>query len=85
MTTAPADGMCFLHSVVLQLNWDSRFSVWDIAVEFLQLLSLRKPEWTAYVDGEYMDERVSCARLSVGTCAIVITQHISTCWIAVLR
>ena len=58
ITSAPADGMCFLRSVVLQLKLDSRFSVWDITAVLLQWLSLRKPEWAAYVDDEYMDERI---------------------------
>ena len=47
---------------MLQLDQDNRFSVWDIAVAFLQWLSLRKPEWAAYVDDEYMDECVENLR-----------------------
>ena len=45
-----ADGMCFLHAIVLQVELEKQYSVWDIAVPFLHWMSARKPEWAAYVD-----------------------------------
>ena len=40
----PADGICFLHGIRLQLELEEHFSVWDIAVSFLQWMSVRKFE-----------------------------------------
>ena len=58
-----ADGMCFLHAIVLQVELEKQYSVWDIAVSFLHWMSARKPEWAAYVDDECMDERVENLRV----------------------
>jgi hypothetical protein len=59
----PADGICFLHAIVLQVELEKQYSVWDIAVSFLHWMSARKPEWAAYVDDDCMDERVENLRV----------------------
>lgn len=58
-----ADGMCFLHAIVLQVELEKQYSVWDIAVSLLHWMSCRKPEWAAYVDDENIEERVENLRV----------------------
>ena len=54
----PADGICFLHAIKSQLALDDCYSVWDIALSFVQWMGCRQAEWGAYVDNEFMSERL---------------------------
>ena len=57
VVAATGDGLCFLHSALLQLCFDSERMVWQVAAAFLEHLAIKVDAWKAWSGDEFIEDR----------------------------
>ncbi len=54
----PADGLCFLHAVAMQLRVESGGFEWDVALAVLNYMAGTMATWQQFVDDEDLQQRL---------------------------